>query len=227
MNSEKYARDDEGFVVVEFTGGVPPFVKHKSPPDGFSREKMGKSSWLDSGSLPDSLFVDESGFREIWELHPGTRHEIVMYGKKTPVPRYQQAYLRDYSFSGSVSKVLPLPDALSPYLEYANALGYSGKFNGFLINWYEAGENYIGSHCDDESQLVPEAPIITITLALPGEPRVFRLRDREKQIVKDVKTPNGIVLVMGGSFQKEFKHEIVKTAKPVGSRISITIRQFK
>lgn len=227
MDSKKYARDEDGFVIIDFTGESPAITHKKGPPDGFSREKMGNSSFLDIGNLPAPLSVDKSGFQKIWDLHPKTRHEIVMYGKKTPVPRYQQAYLRDYSFSGSVSKVLPLPDVLAPYLEYANSLGYSGNFNGFLINWYEAGENYIGSHADDEKQLVPDAPIITITLALPGEPRVFRLRDREKQIVKDVKTPNGIVLVMGGSFQREFKHEIVKTAKPVGSRISITIRQFK
>ena len=158
-------------------------------------------------------------------------HEIMMYGKLTPVPRFQQAYERDYKFSGTVSEVLPLPDEFRPYMTWANSLGYEGKFNGFLINWYETGENYIGSHADSKTGLVPDSPIITITLALPGELRNFRIRDLEKQIVKNVPTPNGVVLVMGGKFQSEFKHEIVKLsgkpAEKVGSRISITIRQFK
>lgn len=223
MKRDRYARDSDGYVVVVFEDGK----KGEGCPSGFKREKMGKASWLDVGRLPKELFVAEDGFQTFWNLHPGDRHEIMMYGKTVRVPRYQQAYLRDYTFSGSTSKVLPLPDEFAPYLAWANSLGYPGEFNGFLINWYEAGENYIGSHADDEKQLVPDSPIITITLALPGEPRVFRLRDREKKIVKDVQTPNGIVLVMGGAFQREFKHEIVKTAKPVGSRISITIRQFK
>jgi alkylated DNA repair dioxygenase AlkB len=193
----------------------------------FHREEMGKSSWLDVGYLPAHLSVSEDNFQEFWDLHPETRHEILMYGKPVKVPRYQQAYVRDYSFSGSVSKILPLPEQFKPYLDWSNSLGYPGKFNGLLINWYEGGENYIGSHADDEKQLVENSPIITITLSLPGEPRIFRLRNKEKKIVKDIETPNGIVLTMGGSFQKEFKHEIVKTAKLVGSRISITIRQFK
>lgn len=218
---KNFARDSDGYVVIEFldaTSGIPP---------GLSREKMGKKSWLDSCNLPEHLSVTEEGFGRIWDLHPPDRHEIVMYGKPVRVPRYQQAYLRDYVFSGSVSRVLPLPDEFIPYMDWANSLGYPGKFNGLLINWYEAGENYIGSHADDEKQLVPNSPIITITLALPGEPRTFRIRDREKKIIKDVPTPNGLVLIMGGEFQREFKHEIPKTAKSVGSRISITIRQFK
>ena len=214
---KKYERDSDGFVIVEFLDETGP---------RFKRDIMGKSSWLDSGQLPPNLSVDNEGFQTFWDFHPADRHEIMMYGKKVAVPRYQQAYLRDYKFSGSVSKVLPLPEEFIPYMKWANSLGYEGVFNGFLMNWYEAGENYIGSHADDENQLVPDSPIITITLALPGEPRIFRLRDREKKIVKDVQTPNGIVLVMGGKFQSEFKHEIVKTAKKVGARISITIRQF-
>ena len=47
----------------------------------------------------------------------------------------------------------------------------------------------------------------------------------------DILTPNGSVLVMGGRFQKKFRHEIVKiggeSAKKVGPRISITLRQFE
>lgn len=228
MDSKKYARDEDGFVIIDFTGESPAITHKKGPPDGFSREKMGNSSFLDIGNLPAPLSVDKSGFQKIWDLHPKTRHEIVMYGKKTSVPRYQQAYLRDYSFSGSVSKVLPLPDVLAPYLEYANSLGYSGNFNGFLINWYEAGENYIGSHADSTVQLVRNSPIITITLCSDGESRLFRIRDTKKHIVKNIFTDNGLVLTMGGCFQTEFKHEIVKTSKiGVSKRISITLRQFK
>lgn len=84
---------------------------------------------------------------------------------------------------------------------------------------------------DDESQLVTGSPIVTITLCLEGVPRKFRIRNKsDKTITKDILTTNGIVLTMGGDFQKEFKHEIVKVtggaAKKVGPRISLTFRQF-
>ena len=49
--------------------------------------------------------------------------------------------------------------------------------------------------------------------------------------MKDITTKNGMVLVMGGNFQKTYKHEIVKMtgkkAENTGRRISITFRQFK
>lgn len=228
-----YARDSDGFVIVDFVD-----CAREAVPEGsivqstkFKREMMSETSWLDTGYLPDHLVAGDEDFQTLWDLHPSVHHEVVIYGKSIPIPRWQQAYLRDYKFSGTVSKILPLPDEFKPYLSWANSLGYEGKFNAFLVNWYQDGEHYIGSHSDDETQLVPDSPIITITLCSSGEPRKFRLRNMKKDIVKDILTPNGIVLVMGGRFQREFKHEIVKmtgaAAKKAGARISITLRQFK
>lgn len=203
---------------------------------------MGKTSWLDETRLPANLVADEEQFRVLWALAPAEPHIIRIMGKATPVPRLQQAYLRSYKFSGTESKALPLPAEFQPYLDWANALGY-GDFNAVLINWYADGENYIGAHADDERQLVKNSPVVTITLCQPSEAdkkgftakpmlRKFRIRKQKtKEIVKDVMTPNGSVLIMGGRFQKKFTHEIVKitgaAAKQVGPRISITLRQFE
>jgi alkylated DNA repair dioxygenase AlkB len=192
---------------------------------------MGESSWLDVGTLPSRLLPDEDEFLELWVLHPEKHSEIVIMGKRTQIPRYQQSYLEDYKFSGVVAKKIPLPKALAPYLKWANSLGY-GEFHQYLVNWYEDGNSYIGSHSDDEKQLVPGSPIVTITLCREGTPRKFRIRakDAKKTVVEDVLTTNGKILVMGGDFQKEFKHEIVKItgakAADAGARISITLRQF-
>lgn len=211
--------DEEGYVVVNFV----------SKP--LERENIGES-WLDSGSIPLKLIPrSKKAFDVFWNLHPDVRSEIMMYGKSVQIPRFQQAYLRDYKFSGTTSKIVELPSVFQPYIDYANTLGY-GKFNSFLVNWYENGENYIGSHSDSSTGLVPGSPIITITLCLPGTLRKFRVRDKtpEKTIVKDISTFNGSILVMGTNFQSFYKHEIVKIAgtgaKKAGARISITLRQF-
>ncbi len=220
---EIYATDDEGYSIISFASELPV---------PFTRNKMGKSSWLDCGTVPINLKPGSIQFKTLWNLHPDVHSEIVMYGKKVKIPRYQQSYLQDYKFSGAVSKQVPLPDEMLSYLKWANSLGY-GDFQQVLVNWYQNGENYIGSHSDDESQLVENSPIVTITLCGPGEPRKFRIRakDEQKTIQKDIETKNGDVLVMGGKFQKEFKHEIVKmtgkSALKAGARISITLRQFK
>lgn len=212
------------------------------PPIVIKRNVMSKTSWLDETVLTDNLIANEEDFQKLWDLHPPEPHKVVIYGKLTPTPRYQQAYLRSYKFSGTESQSLPLPELLKPYLEWANNLGY-GDFNAVLINWYKNGENYIGSHSDDERQLVANSPVVTITLCQPSEAekkgfiakptlRKFRIRDKEtNEIVKDVQTANGSVLIMGGRFQKKFRHEIVKItgaiATKVGPRISITLRQFE
>lgn len=196
------------------------------------RENMTKRSWLDEFDLPEHL--SNTDFGMLWDMHPKIRNKVIMYGKEVPVPRFQQSYGRDYKFSGAVSKALPIPDEIKPFVDFCNwVYDLPGEgFNEILVNWYENGNNYIGSHSDDESQIVPGSPIVTITLAAPGELRKFRIRDKStKNVVKDVLTHHGMVLVMGGDFQREFKHEIVKitgaAAENVGARISITLRQFK
>ena len=202
------------------------------PPKRFTREYLTEDSWLDQGHLPSKLNIsDPDDFALLWDLHPSTHSEVRMGSRMVPIPRWQQSYIRDYKFSGNTAKAEDLPEELEPYLKWADSLNY-GEFNQFLVNWYEDGNHYIGPHADNTRPLVPDSPIITISICPSGTPRKFRIRNiGDKEIVRDVETTNGLVLVMGGAFQKEFKHEIVKItgkkAMEAGPRISITLRQFK
>ena len=194
-------------------------------------ENISETSWIDSFYLPKILIPDEKIFKTIWDLHPIEHAEVMILGNLIPIPRWQCSYGKDYYFSGNVSKASEIPKEIKPYIDWVNSLGY-GEFNGILMNFYQDGSHYIGCHSDDTRQLVKNSPIVTITLALSGINRKFRIRNKlTKNIVKDITTPNGYVLVMGGKFQTEFKHEIVKitgnNAKQAGSRISITLRQFR
>ena len=198
------------------------------------RENITPKSWLEISTLPRDLHVDGKLFEELWELRPAVVSKIMMYGKLIDTPRLQQSYMRNYIFSGVEAIAVPLPEILKPYLEWANDQDY-GEFNQCLVNWYHDGSQYIGSHADDEKQLVKDSPIVTITFCQPAQgekvvvPRTFRLR-KDKKMVKDIATHNNTVIVMGGAFQSELKHEIVKIAgkkaPKVGPRISLTMRQF-
>ncbi|GAI96844.1 unnamed protein product, partial [marine sediment metagenome] len=117
-------------------------------------------SWLDECNLPENL-CDHESFQKIWNMHPEEQGKILMYGKLIPIPRWQRSYGKDYKFSGVVSKGYPITEELLPYLNFVNKLGY-GEFNEILLNWYENGDNYIGPHSDDESQLIPGSPIVTV-----------------------------------------------------------------
>jgi alkylated DNA repair dioxygenase AlkB len=94
-------------------------------------------------------------------------------------------------------------------------------FDRLLINRYENGTDYIGSHSDKE--VYPGDPVVSICY---GATRTFRIRDKiTKNIVLDVPHQHGTLLVMAGNFQHEFKHEIPVQKRVYGTRISVTLRR--
>ena len=192
------------------------------------RTKLLDNSWLDEGKLPENLRLSGEDFESLWETHPKDYAEVMVYGSLIKTPRWQQSYINNYHFSGVCHQATTLPTIMKPYLAYVNSLIKYGKcFNQVLVNWYENGSHYISSHKDDEVQLKPASNIITISF---GTERKFRIR-KDKKIIKDIMTQDGCILTMGGNFQKNYKHEIVKISgkkgENTGRRISITFRQFK
>ena len=120
-------------------------------------------------------------------------------GKLILTPRWTQNYGVDYKFTGLTHKALPIPDFLKPYEEWVNSLEY-GKFNQILVNWYDNGLHYIGKHSDNESQIVKNSPILSISL---GATRKFRIRQKnQKGIYGDITMDHGTVIVMGALSNK-------------------------
>src|SRR5215468_6341755 len=62
-----------------------------------------------------------SHLEQLWDLHPATLHSIRQpyTGRIIPLPRWQQAYGRDYRYTGSVNVALPIPPILEPFLTFA------------------------------------------------------------------------------------------------------------
>ena len=191
-----------------------------------SRLNYSKNCWLEKGVIPIKL--DKDQYHELWKSHPIERNEIFIFNKYHKVPRWQQAYGKNYKFSGNVAKAQPITENLKKYINWANMNevknGRSGGLNGILINWYENGDHYIGWHSDDESQIDQEAPIYTISL---GSKRTFKIREKKnKKNVTNYELENNDFLIMGGKFQKYYQHHLPKRKKCIHSRISITIRKF-
>ena len=125
--------------------------------------------------LPDALCRDaQARFQELWQLHPSDFHQMRQPGTANmiPVPRWQQAYGRDYAYSGNVNRALPIPAILEPLLDWARTV-CDARLNGLLLNWYDAERAHrIGAHRDSIVGLVEGSPIVTISL---GATRIFRL----------------------------------------------------
>ena len=196
-----------------------------------------ETSWVDCFPLSAELRPTAQQFDALWNLHPEAKGEVKIFGKMVATPRWQQSYGLPYTFSGVMHAALPVPDAVQPFLDWANAqteylAPYGGqRFNMALLNWYQDGNHYIGYHSDDERQLVqsPTGDSVVFSVSL-GQKRTLSLRPIEKGETLQVKMANCSVLVMGGRCQKTHKHAVPKVAgakgQKLGRRINLTFRIF-
>jgi alkylated DNA repair dioxygenase AlkB len=186
-----------------------------------------KRSWVIQGNLPKNI-IDLYNFESLWNLHPEEYGQIKIFNKLINTPRWQQTYCKDYWYSGMLHEALLLPEEFQIFYDWINTLDmglYSGKFNQLLINWYRDGNHYIGKHSDNESQIVKDSPIMSISL---GSKRKFIIRDKKtSDIVLDLEMVNNSYLIMCGEMQKNYTHEVPKDKKIKDRRINITMRQFK
>lgn len=187
-----------------------------------SRENFEPNSWVDSGVLPEYLYID---FEELWSLKPEEKEKFRCFGRECTFPRYHRSFGKDYVFSGKTHRGHPILDMLIDLKEFFET--EYGEFQQVLVNWYENGLDYISKHKDDEKQIVRDSPIVSISF---GQERKFRIRDSHEKILKDINMTGNSFLVMGGEFQTHFYHEVPKVCgnkgESMGRRINITLRKF-
>ena len=181
--------------------------------------------------IPSDLIIKKSEFQDFWDTHPDNRGNVIICGKQITTPRFFQNYGESYNFSGKKHESIPITPFLKKYLDYINSLNQDKdyQFNQILVNWYQDGNDYIGYHSDDESQLVPNTSIYCFSF---GQERDFFLKSKNVDIDETYKYKllNNSLIEMGGECQKYYKHSISKIcgekANKTKPRISITIRAF-
>jgi len=191
--------------------------------DIFEEHKLDEQHSIYRCLLPEDLTPSDDVYNALWAMHPDEYHEIMMHGRPVKTPRWQQAYGRDYHYTGQTNKALSVPDNLQPLFDSCKAT-VDDRLNGILLNWYDASEkHYIGAHRDSTTNMTDGAPIVTISL---GEERSFRLRPWKGKGFTDLPAPNGTVFVMPYSTNLAWTHEVPHSAKFEQTRISITLRAF-
>lgn len=165
----------------------------------------------------------EDEFSEIWNSHPEQFHIVKMYGRELLTPRWQQAYGKDYSYSGSKNNALPILGGYEVFLEWAQK-NIDSSLNGLLLNWYDGQQgHYIGPHRDDTRNLINRSPIVTISI---GQERVFRMRKYRAKVSKDILLNSGDVIVIPWETNLKWTHEVPKFKKYTGRRVSVTLRAY-
>ena len=147
-------------------------------------------------------------------------------GKAVELPR-QLAWFGDvsYAYSGLTHKPLALPPALgllqAKIEAYLTEQGAQEKFNSVLLNHYRSGQDSIGMHSDDESQLLAQPVIASVSL---GVPRTFVFQHKKTGLKHRNVLPGGSLLVMRGTCQEEWRHGIPKETGD-GHRVNLTFRR--
>ena len=193
------------------------------PLSDFACHELGNGHALWLGRLPEALVLDAAAFDTLWSMHPSEHNEIMIHGRVVKIPRWQQAYGKDYQFSGATNKALPIPDLLQPLLDWTRQ-AVDERLNGILVNWYDGqAGHYIGPHRDKSEDLIVGVPIVTLSF---GEERTFRVRPWRGPGHMDFQAANGAVFVLPYETNQAFTHEVPASKRRIGRRISVTMRAF-
>lgn len=184
--------------------------------------------------VPKFITNPDEIFRSLYVLIPWSQGQVRVYGKVYDEPRLTCLFStqpgKTYTYSGKTTKTIGFDsvEALEVIRKALNEqLGVT--FTACLANLYRDGTDKIGMHSDKEVDLVPDAPIASVTL---GIPRHFDIHCKPEAPVQHDKfridLESGSLLVMGGvTSQKYYLHgvPVQKTIKE--PRINLTFRVTK
>ena len=79
----------------------------------------------------------------------------------------------------------------------------------------------MGWHADDEPEMGPVIGSLSL-----GATRKFRIRHNASRETKTFAPGNGTLIIMAGTMQRFWKHDVPKTKENVGERINLTFRRI-
>ena len=153
--------------------------------------------------------------------------DIKVFGKTYKQPRLTSLYgsnKRPYSYSNIT---------MHPHKFSSTLLKIKSKiedttneiFTTCLLNQYRDGQDSNGWHADDEKELGQNPVIASVSF---GASRMFHLKHRyDKSHKCKLLLESGSLLLMKGTTQHFWLHQVPKTKKQIGSRINLTFRYIK
>ena len=151
---------------------------------------------------------------------PWKQEEITVYDKTHLTPRMMVWFGKRRP--GSTSPELPLTPTLERIKEKIEAT--TGiRFTSVLVNLYRDGKDGVGWHRDKDRELGPKPVVASVSF---GETRPFEIRHKFNKAIEKIRIPlnHGSFLLMAGTMQHFWEHQVPKTAKPIRPRINLTFR---
>ena len=172
---------------------------------------------------------------ELQTYYESSLNEVKVFGKVHKIPRKQTAFGDSglsYTFSGTTVPANSWTSLMSDIKTCVESV-VEKIFNFVLVNRYGDGNDHMGEHRDDESDLITGAPIASVTF---GQARdfVFKHKDArgKKATRKDIRPvtvclEHGSLLVMKHPTNSEWYHSLPVRKRVHGVRVNLTFRQMK
>lgn len=165
-------------------------------------------------------------FKNLLDEIPWQQDDIRVYGKIYAQPRLTALFGNDgkpYTYSNI--KMQPHPwNFILQKIKFQVENIVKENFTTVLLNLYRNGKDSNGWHADNEKELGTNPIIASLSF---GAERFFYLQhNTEKNLKLKILLEHGSLLVMNGTTQHFWKHQIPKITKPIGNRINLTFRKI-
>lgn len=176
---------------------------------------------------PDFLKPEEANtlYDSLYKSIFWQQKDIKIFGKKIPQPRLTAFFAEkgvSYTYSGLQWQSESFPSEIKKLMNKLEKVSEI-KFNTCLANLYRDGRDSMGWHADDEKALGKNPVIASISL---GGDRKFQWKHKTQKSLKDeLILSHGSLLLMQGSMQHYWKHQLSKTKIEVSPRINLTFRK--
>jgi alkylated DNA repair dioxygenase AlkB len=149
--------------------------------------------------------------------------ELIMFGKKIVTGRKVALYADNtttYTYSKQTKQALTwTPELLQ--LKQIIEVKTAQTFNMCLLNLYHHGKESMGWHSDNESELQHNGSIASLSF---GAERKFMFKHKASKKIITLNLEHGSLLLMQGSIQQHWLHQLPPMAKVEASRINLTFR---
>jgi len=182
--------------------------------DGLTRHRLARRAWADV--RPGWMTGADELFLHLQRHVPWRGERREMYDRVVDVPRLLCFYGDGVQLPHP--SLVQAREALDAH--YGNELGE--PFTSAGLCYYRDGDDSVAWHGDTIGRGLLEDTMVAI-LSL-GASRRLSLRPRGGGQAVTFALGHGDLLVMGGSCQRTWEHAVLKTARPVGPRISVQFR---
>ncbi len=170
------------------------------------RLQLSSGAWLDHA--PGWLLGDSVLFEDLSQTLEWAQPEVVMYDRVVRTPRLTTAVGIDaHPVLGAVVELL--------------SRRYGKSLDRISANWYRSGDDSVAWHGDRVARDRDEAIVATVSLR---GPRAFRYRPVAGGRSEVLELGHGDLVVMGGSFQRTWRHAVPKATGPVPPRMVVMFR---